>query len=285
MKIGIVADKFKDPNFYILEKTAKILSELGVEVVYPDQREEHRYVGTGSEFQDSWDNVDIAISIGGDGTFLYTCREIYGKDIPIIGVNRGSFGFLAEIDSEKLEASLKKLIAGDFIKKSRLMLDVKVINMDGNLIYQDYALNDAVLYRGDISRIIPCELNINARYIQTIPSDGIIVAGPSGSTGYALSCGGPIVDPELDLVLVTPISPHTLQNRTYVVKSSDLVEIAIKSDYLYQPYLSVDGRIAVKINNEQKIQVRRAEKQMEIICIEDKEFFAELPGKLKARGI
>ena len=284
LKIGIVADVFKDPNFKILKETAKILEELGVEVVYPDTRAQHR-VNRSSEVQDSWNACDLAISIGGDGTFLYTCSEIYGLDIPLIGVNRGSFGFLTEIDANHLSTALLKLVKGQYIIEQRMMLEVKVFDATDNVLYTSYGLNDAVLYRGDISRIIPCVLKINGSYIQTVSSDGIIIAGPSGSTGYAMSCGGPIVDPGLNLMQITPISPHSLQARTYVVSPGETIEVSIKEDYLYEPMLSVDGKEGIKINNSNRIEVKKAPKYMLLASISQDGFFKNLPEKLNARGI
>ena len=283
MKIGIVSDKYKDPEFIVANRTAEVLRNLGVEVVNPESRYEHKI--TKQESEDAWDDVDIAISVGGDGTFLHTCKEIYGRDIPLIGVNLGQLGFMTEIHLDDLEKSLEKIVRGEYFTVERMMLEVKLFNRDGELLHQDYALNDAVLYRGEISRIIPCVLKINGNYIQTFKSDGIIVAGPTGSTGYALSCGGPIVDPKLELMLVTPISPHSLQNRTYVVSPEDTIEISIAKNYPFAPYLSMDGRENIRITRDENIQIRRADKCLKILRLEEEEFFKELPKKLYARGV
>lgn len=283
MKIGIVSDSYKDKNFEITKLTGEILESLGVETVYPDTRTEHN-VRSQQANPASWADVDLAISIGGDGTFLYTCNEIYKHRIPIIGINKGSLGFFTEIHASELESSLRRLAEGDYKIKHRMMLEVAVFDENGKDKYKDFALNDAVLYRGDISRIIPCELSINSNYIQTILSDGLIVAAPSGSTGYALSSGGPIVDPSIELMLVTPISPHSLTNRTYVINSEDVVEVSIRDNYPYEPKLSVDGREGVQISSSDKIKIRKASDNLQIAYLEQQRFFSTLPEKLNARG-
>ena len=283
MKIGIISDKFKDPGFHIARSVSEILNGYGVETVFPDTRTEHQVEQSSGD--ELWEGVDLAISIGGDGTFLYTSKEVYLHEIPLIGINRGSLGFMTEIHMSDLQESLKKLANGEYFITDRMMLDVAIYDENDALLHRGFGLNDAVLYRGDISKIIPCRLYINDTYIQTILSDGIIIAAPSGSTGYAMSAGGPIIDPELELMLVTPLSPHSLMNRSYAVNHNDHIELKINREYPYSPTLSVDGREGIKITNKQRISIKKAEKDLHIAAINKREFFAGLPDKLNARGM
>lgn len=283
MKFGIVSDIYKDPSFAILNKTADLLKSMQQEVVFPDTRDKHRDHKQ-ANVTGTWEGVDLAISIGGDGTFLYTCHEIYGKGIPLIGVNLGMMGFMTEIESEDLESSLRRLAKGDFTLCKRMMLEVWVLNREGQLLLHAFALNDVVLYRGNISRIIPCTFTLNGNKIETILSDGLIVAGPTGSTGYALACGGPIIHPQLELILFTPISPHSLHNRSYIIEPASVIEIGIEEDYPFRPSLSVDGRSSVNVGPEDRVVIKRAERPMMLASLESYEFFRRLPDKINARG-
>ena len=135
-----------------------------------------------------------------------------------------------------------------------------------------------------IRRIIPGTFTLNGTKIETIPSDGLIVAGPTGSTGYALACGGPIVDPDLDLMLLTPISPHTLHNRSYVIEPNSLVEIGIEEGYPFRPVLSIDGQSQLEVGAEDRVIIRKADLPMYLANLEDLQFFKRLPDKINARG-
>lgn len=282
MRIGIVADRFKDPEFKTLKLIVAKLRALGVEVVCPDSRGDRPEEGFCSS--DSWDGADLALSIGGDGTFLYTCHEVYQRQIPLIGVNLGQMGFMTEIEAEDLLPALERLAAGDYRLRKRLMLDVTVYDEKGEIRLKNFALNDVVLYRGNISRIIPCTFTLNGTKIETIPSDGLIVAGPTGSTGYALACGGPIVHPELELMLLTPISPHTLHNRSYVIEPNSIVEIGIEKGYPFRPLLTIDGKAMLDVGPEDRVIVRKADLPMYLANLEDLHFFRRLPDKINARG-
>lgn len=284
MKIGIVADKFKDKSFKLLNYCTAFLERLGAEVFYPDTRDKYGDISLQKPFT-SWEGLDLVISIGGDGTFLYVCHKVYPLDIPVIGVNLGRMGFMTEVEEEDLDEALTKIFQKDFNVKSRMMLEVKVFNRDGELILEDYAVNDAVLFRGSIAQIIPCMVSINGDLIETIPCDGLIVAAPTGSTGYALSCGGPIIDPSLNMLLVTPISPHTLHNRSYVLGHDATIQIRILDDYRHEPLFSVDGRANISVDSSVLVQVKRAKKDLKILSTEDINFFRRVPAKLNARGV
>ncbi len=283
MKFGIVSDKYKDPELAILHQTSRILQNLGQEVVFPGSRN-GKSDQVLPEDDGNWEGVDLAISLGGDGTFLYACHEVYAHDIPLIGVNLGKMGFMTEIEQEDLEPSLERLVNRDYRLVNRMMLEVSVMNQEDEVLYHAFALNDVVLYRGNISRIIPCIFTLNGTKIETIPSDGLIVAGPTGSTGYALACGGPIIHPQLELMLLTPISPHTLHNRSYVIDPSNTVELGIEPDYPFYPQITVDGRSVLNISPADRVVIRRAERPMRLANLEDYEFFRRLPDKINARG-
>lgn len=288
MRFGIVSDPYKDPENKVLRLIGSKLKSLDVETVYPGglspAGKEPAKPEKPEGGSDPWDGVDLAISVGGDGTFLRACHEVYKKQIPLIGVNLGQMGFMTEIEAEDLMTALERLADGDYRLKKRLVLDITVYDEKGNIRLKSFALNDAVLYRGHISRIIPCTFTLNGTKIETIPSDGLIVAGPTGSTGYALACGGPIIDPELDLMLLTPISPHTLHNRSYVMAPDSLIEIGIEKGYPFKPILSVDGRTETEVGTEDRVIIRKADLPMLLANLDDLNFFKRLPDKINARG-
>lgn len=284
MRFGIVSDRYKDPEFKILNRLTSYLLELGADVVIPDTRHKGRRDKSGLPAV-SWDDVDLAISIGGDGTFLYTCHEVYPLGIPLIGINLGQMGFMTEIEYEDAEQALARLVKGDYRVKTRMMLEVEVADLKtGEVRLKAHALNDVVLYRGNISRIIPCTFSLNGNMIEVIPSDGLIVAGPTGSTGYALACGGPIVHPDLELMLLTPISPHTLHNRSYVVEPNSEIELGIEEGYPFKPMLTIDGQALLEVGSDSAVKVRKAERPIRIAYLEELNFFRRLPNKINARG-
>jgi NAD+ kinase len=285
MKIGFVADKYKDQDYRLLEKATAYLEARGVEVIYPHVEDRYGSIAPLGRSYGPWEGLDSVLSLGGDGTFLYTCHKAYSLDIPVIGVNLGKMGFMTEIEEEDLEESLDTIIEGRAVVKEKMMLDVRAYDRGGKEIYADYGLNDAVLYRGSISQIIPCRIFIDGVKIETIPSDGIIVAGPTGSTGYALSCGGPIVDPNLEMMLITPISPHTLHNRSYVIEPESVVGIEIARHYPHKPQFSVDGRANVEVDSDVRIEVRRAKRNIRTLSVQNINFFRRIPEKISARGM
>lgn len=284
MRFGIVSDRYKDPDFKVLKHIRDLLDAKGVETVFPLNDGSVMPDAAAKTSESAWSGVDLAISVGGDGTFLHTCHQIYEKGIPLIGVNLGQMGFMTEIEAEDLEPSLELLAAGKYRLIERMMLEVEVLGPEGESKLKTFALNDAVMYRGDISRIIPCTFSLNGKMIETIPSDGIIVAGPVGSTGYALACGGPIVQPSLELMILTPISPHTLHNRSYIMNADSEVTLGIEETYPFEPMLSIDGQALMKISRNDKVIVRRAESPMKLANLAEINFFKRLPDKINARG-
>ncbi len=283
LKFGIVSDPYKDPGFKVLHRVTEILRSEGHEVVYPGTRNGDSEYDTPFS-GDSWQGVDLALSLGGDGTFLYTCHQVYQHDIPLIGVNLGSMGFMTEIEAEDLEEALTRLGKGDYRIRNRMMLKVQVHSSSEPEVLDLYALNDVVLYRGAISRIIPCTFTLNGTKIETIPSDGLILAGPTGSTGYALACGGPIIEPQLELMLLTPISPHTLHNRSYIIDPDSVVEIGIEEEYPFRPQVTIDGHTVVDVGAEDRVIVRKADRPIRLANLDAYNFFHRLPAKISARG-
>ena len=185
--------------------------------------------------------ADLVIAVGGDGTMLYGARLIGEQSTPLLGVNRGRLGFLADVSPRNMLEAMDQVLAGDYIVESRLLLDTTVVCPDGRQS-SAIALNDVVLQRRETGRMVDFETRIAGSYINTHAGDGLIVATPTGSTAYALSCGGPIIEPGLDVVALVPICPHTLSDRPIVVPASSGIEVVLLERGDTKADVIVDGR-------------------------------------------
>ena len=166
--------------------------------------------------------VDLVIAIGGDGTMLYAGRLTLNSNVPLLGINRGRLGFLADVSPDDMLASVDHILAGEYFTESRLLLDAHLSAADGNTVNAT-AFNDVVLQRRETGRMVDIEAKVAGQYVNTHSGDGLIVATPTGSTAYALSCGGPIIEPQLDAVVIVPICPHTLTDRPIVINGNQLI--------------------------------------------------------------
>jgi NAD+ kinase len=283
MRIGIISNPMKDLDHgTAIEAAREIVRHGGTAVV----GEEYR-ASLLAECRDveiaAYDTCSAILCLGGDGTFLSAVQSHYCSDIPLVGVNLGSLGFLAEIKPARLSESILAILESRFQIENRMMLSVTTRSSDGQDKGRHVALNDAVVSRGGISRILTVDLYLDGHHVETVPGDGIIVASPTGSTGYSLSAGGPIVRPDLGILLVTPICPHTLHNRSYITSSDGEVEIVI-GDYPYHPVLTVDGRVETLLEQGDHVVVRQADKPLRLLRLGASDFYGSLPGKIYARG-
>lgn len=185
--------------------------------------------------------IDLAVAIGGDGTILRTARLIGERDIPVLGVNLGKFGFLSEVEPGNLLPALEQILKGKFSLQKRMILEVELFNQDRR-INRYRALNEVVIGRGVSHRLIELQVYINGQFFLNYPADGLIFATPTGSTAYSLSAGGPIVSPSTRLIIITPIAPHTLFNRSLIFSEEDQIEV--------RPLLR-DGEISLSIDGQE----------------------------------
>jgi NAD+ kinase len=234
---------------------------------------------------DDWflENLDCIIALGGDGTLLSTARAASQTGIPLLGVNLGHLGFLTEIELPDLYPSLEKLVAGEYRVEERMMLEARV-NRRGKVAADFLGLNDAVVTKGPLSRIIKLDTFVGDEFIGTYPADGIIVSTPTGSTAYSLSAGGPIVTPELQLIMLTPICPHTLSSRPMVVSSEAVVRIVLKSEQA-QGMLTIDGQAGFLLARDDEIVVRKAAHPARLIRLKGRSFFEVLREKLREGAV
>jgi NAD+ kinase len=224
---------------------------------------------------DNLGNVDLAIILGGDGTMLGVGRVIAHQKIPMVGINHGRFGFLADLSIIEMENALKQIFKGSFKEDKRILLEAKVFRKS-KIIYQSEALNDIVIKSG--SRLIELDLTVNNRFLHRQRSDGVIVSTPTGTTAYALSAGGPILHPELDAISIVPISPHTLSNRPIAINANH--EIAARVIEMDEGYVSVDGQIKFPLNTNDLIVISKSKNFISILHPQDYCYFEMLRKKL-----
>lgn len=226
------------------------------------------------------DQAELVVVLGGDGTLISVARLFSGRQIPIVGVNLGSLGFLTEITVEGLYPVLEQCLAGNHKITERMMLDVTVIR-DETVIARCEVLNDAVINKGAIARIIELEARVNDTFLTTYKADGLIISTPTGSTGYSLSAGGPIVQPLMHCTVITPICPHTLTNRPIVISDESVIRIVVKSSFDEMVYLTLDGQVGVELQEGDSIEISRANTTTVLVTSPEKDYFAILRTKLK----
>ena len=219
--------------------------------------------------------VDLVIVMGGDGTMLSVARSLVDSDVPLVGINRGRFGFLTDLRAEDMLVSIDRILKGDFTKEPRMLLAAQVVR-HGKLFHSNYAFNDVVIKSG--LRLIELEVKIDKKFVYRQRSDGLILSTPTGTTAYALSAGGPILHPFLEAIALVPISPHTLSNRPIAVHSDSKIEITfVQCD---ESQLSFDGQFQVALEMGDKIRVHRAKKSISLLHPSDYCYFDMLRNKL-----
>ena len=223
--------------------------------------------------------VDLLVVLGGDGTLLATARALNRKPVPILAVNLGGLGFLTVITREELYPTLEQVLAGKAEIERRVQITGELVRAD-EVISSFLALNDVVLNKGAIARILDFDVLVDGRFISTYKSDGLIVSTPTGSTAYSLAAGGPIVAPAVAAFIVTPICAHTLTQRPLVLPDTAQIEILVKSQR-EAAYLTVDGQVGLAAHSDDVVRLRKADSYVEIVRPPAKDYFEILRQKLK----
>jgi NAD+ kinase len=225
------------------------------------------------------DSADLAIAIGGDGTMLYASRLAREKGTPILGVNRGRLGFLADITPDQMITSVEQVLAGDYIRDSRLLLKASFVTAAGEA-RTEYGLNDVVVQRRATGGMVDLSTRVAGQYVNTHSGDGIIVATPTGSTAYALSCGGPIIEPQLDAVGLVPICPHTLTDRPIVIPARQDIEIVLLRRENTRAEITVDGGHLGTLRPGDTLRVTAASQRITLLHPPGHDFYGILRSKL-----
>ena len=215
--------------------------------------------------------ADLVFVFGGDGTILSASRKLYDKQIPLIGVHLGKFGFLAELTLQDINDSLERLCSGEYVISQRMLLTCKVIRSK-QVINETVGLNDAVISRTSLSRLISINLYVDEKIVTTYSCDGLIVSTPAGTTAHSLSAGGPIVTPDMEAFAITPICPHTLSNRPLVVSGSSKIEMEQISESKGVG-LTVDGQVYFDVKAGDRVVIEKAQKKLQLIDTQTRTFY------------
>lgn len=226
------------------------------------------------------ERAGLVVVLGGDGTLISVARLMCGKDVPILGVNLGSLGFLTETTLEELYPRLEKCLESPPLVWDRMMIEATV-HREGTEIDTYLALNDVVINKGALARIVDLETKINGQFVSTFKADGLIISTPTGSTGYSMSAGGPIVHPQMSCIVITPICPHTLTNRPIVVPDDSNVSITVNSSFDENVYLTIDGQVGLELKEGDSLIVRRSSKSIALVKSRTRDYFELLRTKLK----
>ncbi len=279
-KIGIISKPKKKEVREIVQPLLKWLRERDVEVFM--DRETGSILETTEHClsrNEMPGQVDLLVVLGGDGTLLATARALNRKPVPILAVNMGGLGFLTVITREEIYATLEMVLRGNFRTERRVQIEGELIRAD-EAIASFLALNDVVLNKGAIARILDFELRIDGEFVSTYKSDGLIVSTPTGSTAYSLAAGGPIITPAVAAFIITPICAHTLTNRPLVLPETVKIEVVVKSQR-EAAYLTVDGQVGIAAYSEDVVRLRKACSFVELVQPPHLSYFQVLQQKLK----
>lgn len=277
-KIGIIS-KIGDPEAVrIVQGLLPWLRGKGCEV-YLDSDMATVIRAAGYHRTEIPDMVECILVLGGDGTMLSVARLVGSKGIPILGINTGGLGFLTAVQRDDLYSVLEKVIAEKCPVEGRMMLNACVLR-HSECIAEYLVVNDVVVNKGALARIIDLETYIDGQYVATFKADGLILSTPTGSTAYALSAGGPIVHPVVDCVILAPICPHTLTNRPIVLPDDVRVEIVIKS-VTEDVFLTVDGQVGLSLRQNDVVAVKKSDSKAQFFIPCERDYFEILRTKLK----
>lgn len=275
-KVILTPNPYRDKNFQTVRAAIKVLKEAGVEprVCLPFEVDNTYDLPKDIHFSRldrELPTASMVICFGGDGTILHMAKAATRHGIPVLGVNIGTMGFMAELESTELD-QLKRIATGDYTIDNRMMLDVTVFR-DRDIIFHDICLNDVVITKGAVARIVHLAVNCDGVQAMECGGDGIIVATPTGSTAYSLSAGGPIVEPEAHSILVTPICAHDVASRCIVASDRRVITVSLTKNARRNAYLSVDGGKALRMNMGDVATVRKSNLVTKLVRLKDRSFY------------
>lgn len=255
-KVGIIANIAKEKSPEYTAALREWMLKRGLEVYLEEGIAAKIGCLPGVEKEKLRALVDLLVVFGGDGTILRTARLASKRDVPIVGINLGGFGYLTEVNLSEMFAALELILAGNFQIEKRMMLDVEI--QGGEEPFREgTVLNDVVINRGNLSRIVELETTVDGRYLTTFKADGLIIATPTGSTAYSLAAGGPIIFPELNSILINPICPHTLTNRPVILPESAVIRVTLCT--LEQgATVTLDGQVSFTVKYGDSVTIRKS---------------------------
>ncbi|MDF2613622.1 MAG: ATP-NAD/AcoX kinase [Clostridia bacterium] len=281
--VGIIPSLLKDTDLEITKIIAQWLANANFSVYAAHHiADQVDRIPFSVDEEEIYKLCDIVIAVGGDGTILSVAEKAYLLNVPIVGVNLGRLGFLADIEPTDIAYSLNKLLEDDYHIEERMMLKAKIIDPNGQE-HVFHALNDVNITRGSFHRIAEFEILVNEEFCDVYPADGIIASTPTGSTAYNLSAGGPIVVPHAKTYVVTPICPHTIYSRSIIVSDEDTIQIKICNDGHINMELSIDGKMKMYLTPNHFIQIQKSPYVTRLVKLSELKFFEILRKKIVER--
>jgi len=270
----IITNEIKDKDLTVTRQLQDIIEKHG--------GSSHVFLCNQNGIEKQKANADCVLVLGGDGTLLSVAREVADMRVPVLGINLGNLGFLAEVEINRMDEAIERLIEGDYLTEERMMLDGTIIH-EGEEISISSALNDITLTRCGSLQIIRYSIYVNGKFLCNMSADGVIVATPTGSTGYNMSAGGPIAEPGAKLLMLTPICAHTLNSRSIILRSDDVVEIVINSgkdgnDLTVEA--SSDGNEKVMMTTGDTLRICKSKKATTIVKLDERSFLEALHRKM-----
>ena len=280
-KIGLVGKPGSKAAQETVDALCEQIKELGLDVYLPQSQKHDFSTGKGNmvPYLTIGDVCDLVIVVGGDGSMLNTARDLIDSRVPLLGINRGHLGFLTDIRPTELEDRVPPILEGQYSLENRFLLHAEVFRND-ELVGSSTAVNDVVLYPGEIARMIQFELYMDRQFVYSQRSDGLIVSTPTGSTAYSLSGGGPILAPQTDTIVLVPMCPHTLTSRPIAVNKQKVIDIVISETNPHNPKLSCDGQTIISLAPGDRIQIKQYPIEMRLVHPLDYDYFEVLRSKL-----
>lgn len=281
-KVGIIVNTSKDRDLKVTSSITKWLEEKSCEVIVSKIiADELKRPELGYSQTEMYKQCDFVIVLGGDGTLLGAARQILWLQTPILGINMGHLGFITEVEKNDIYICLEKILNKQYKLEDRMMLEAVVIKEEKK-VETFYCLNDVGITRGTLTRMVKLKTFVNDSYIDTYYGDGLLVSTPTGSTAYSLSAGGPIISPDVKVILLTPVCPHSLSSRSLVVSDEDTIKIEIIDNY-QDVHLTADGQQGYKLRNGDRVIIKKAPFFAKLIKVSNRNFYDVLRTKLRDR--
>jgi NAD+ kinase len=287
--IGIIPNADKDIDLKVTRELIAVLQSLNCNYLLPEEFSEivddtaddkKRAVS----YDDLYKNADYVFCLGGDGTFLNISRKLCSYKKPVLGINLGTLGFLTEIDKNEIKSAAESIISEDFSIEERIVLSVSV-QRGKETVCTDIAVNDFVVSRTELSRILHLKTYINSELFDDTPGDGLIISTPTGSTAYSLSAGGPIVEPHTNVIIMTPICSHTLNSRPLITSSNTKITVEVDENYTHGAMLTVDGQTGYRLMGGDRINIRTHEDKIKLIKLNNRSFISILRSKIYKKEV
>jgi NAD+ kinase len=283
-RIGITVNHSKPKAGQIARQLLQLLEQKGCTVyVEPETANYLERAEIGLELERFPEQVELVFVLGGDGTLLGIARQFAESHLPILGINIGHLGFLSEAEPENLSVAVDRVLTGDYYIEERLMLSAELVRSK-QVLEKGIALNDIGIAKGSFGRMVTCKVYMDGMFLGTFSGDGVIVSTPTGSTAYSLSCGGPIVYPGIQTLLLTPICPHTLTSRPMVLPAEAVLEIQVSATH-HEMGLTIDGQLGYCLKTGDTVRIRRSPFNTLLIKWQERSFFDLVRKKLQGEHL